>query len=487
MRKVFRCLTCSLLLGFFLFLAVLSGLTLYYRGSFPVNTWINGVYCTGRTVEQVNEELAAREKGTVLSVTNADRISENIAVSAADIRPDFTDVLREYLGRQASSGWLNSLLGTADYKLSAGKYGWNEEKLRQAFWSLGFVEEELARETGVRIRYEEAEGYRLEDGNAGRLDTEKAYAYLKSCLSRGETRIDLAAGGCYLDREDSSEDLKQREIWRKIEAFSHGGIVYDMGAEIIPLTAGVMCGFLKKQGTDGSVLLDEQGNLIVDETAVKDWVKQLAAAYDTCGTEREFAATNGGVVTVKYGTYGTRLNVEAEVRYLLKAVQEKRLETAEVLHPVEMQIHVPSYRQQGYARGLDDIGGTYIEIDMTAQHMFFYSDGKLALDTPVVTGDVARGRETPEGIYYVYGKQKDRILRGGDYATPVKYWMPVVRGVGIHDAGWRNTFGGEIYKTDGSHGCINVPPDITARLYDAIEVGVPVVMFYSNNSAGRCE
>ena len=69
-------------------------------------------------------------------------------------------------------------------------------------------------------------------------------------------------------------------------------------------------------------------------------------------------------------------------------------------------------------------------------------------------------------------------MRGDNYAAFVNYWMPVNGGIGIHDATWRKKFGGEIYKTDGSHGCINVPKDKMIEIYDLVDVGTPVVMFY---------
>ena len=86
--------------------------------------------------------------------------------------------------------------------------------------------------------------------------------------------------------------------------------------------------------------------------------------------------------------------------------------------------------------------------------------------------------DTPEGVYFVYNKQEDRVLRGQGYASPVEYWMPVKGAVGIHDADWRSEFGGEIYKTNGSHGCINVPKEIMPDLYEKTEIGTPVIIFY---------
>ena len=141
-------------------------------------------------------------------------------------------------------------------------------------------------------------------------------------------------------------------------------------------------------------------------------------------------------------------------------------------------MHKPAYLQEGFCRGLDDLGDTYIEVDMGQQRMYYYQEGECLISVDVVTGNARRGWDTPEGINYVYNKQKNRILRGEDYATPVKFWMPVVGNVGIHDADWRKEFGGEIYKTNGSHGCINTPPKVMTQLYELVEMGTPVVMFY---------
>ena len=37
-------------------------------------------------------------------------------------------------------------------------------------------------------------------------------------------------------------------------------------------------------------------------------------------------------------------------------------------------------------QGKDDIGPTYIEVDMTEQKMYYYVDGVLKIETEVVTG-----------------------------------------------------------------------------------------------------
>ena len=93
-------------------------------------------------------------------------------------------------------------------------------------------------------------------------------------------------------------------------------------------------------------------------------------------------------------------------------------------------------------------------------------------------------QELPDGIYSLTYKEKDRILRGKkldngkyEYETPVSYWMPFNGGIGFHDANWRSKFGGAIYQTSGSHGCVNLPPAKAAALYDLVYTGIPVICY----------
>lgn len=128
---------------------------------------------------------------------------------------------------------------------------------------------------------------------------------------------------------------------------------------------------------------------------------------------------------------------------------------------------------------------TRIELDITKQNILMYIDGECILDTPCVTGNVADGCSTPTGIYYLYYKERNAVLRGSNsdgsrYASPVDYWMPFNGGIGFHDASWRNgIFGGEIYKTDGSHGCVNMPHDSAKTLYENITSDIPIIIYES--------
>ena len=127
-----------------------------------------------------------------------------------------------------------------------------------------------------------------------------------------------------------------------------------------------------------------------------------------------------------------------------------------------------------------------MEIDLTAQHLWYYKDGMLLMDSDFVSGTYYDySRQTPGGTYTLKAKQRNQVLRPApnedgsyDYESPVSYWLPFNGGIGLHDANWRWNFGGNIYLYGGSHGCINLPVSFAGNFYENIEVGCPIVCFY---------
>lgn len=104
----------------------------------------------------------------------------------------------------------------------------------------------------------------------------------------------------------------------------------------------------------------------------------------------------------------------------------------------------------------------------------FYKDGEKVLESDFVSGNVSRGHTTPPGIFSITYKQRDAVLKGEGYASPVKFWMPFNGGIGFHDASWRSSFGGSIYKSGGSHGCVNMPYDKAKELLIMCMRGCPL-------------
>ena len=120
---------------------------------------------------------------------------------------------------------------------------------------------------------------------------------------------------------------------------------------------------------------------------------------------------------------------------------------------------------------------TYVDVSIDDQTMTCFIDGHAVLHCDCVTGDVTKQQGTPRGVYSVLVRLEYTYLIGPTWKSWVDRWMKFTEsGCGLHDAQWRSRFGGEIYKGDGSHGCVNLPHGVALRLYDMVDVGTVVVV-----------
>ncbi len=468
-----------LLVLFIWILLVLAGyylLAFYYRDTFSFNTWINGVYCTGKSVEDVNAELVSRLEAPVIVVTDKEGVSYEISLEDAEYHGDYLLPLVSYQREQNPYLWIDNITLHKNHTLLP-TVTYNEEKLQKLWEALPFVKAERQKEEGLSIGWSQQKGYFLKDGLHDRIHLEKAYEMLLEAIQEGDTTLTYD-GVLYYDLVMTAEQQKTWQLWERISSFQSKGLCYDMGEDQVRLEEADMSFFL--QAEDNMVLTDAEGRLMLDESAISEFVVSLAEKYDTVGKEREFLTSEGDTVMVSGGIYGTRINQKEEKAFLTDYLsrQINNIGVSADKSGEEEISHKPSYEQTSLFLGENDIGDTYIEVDMTNQMLYFYQNGLLQLETEIVTGNMRRRMGTPAGVNYVYNKQKNRTLRGEGYASFVKYWMPVKGNIGIHDAGWRDEFGGEIYQTAGSHGCINLPSEMAGELYDAVEIGTPVVMFY---------
>lgn len=127
--------------------------------------------------------------------------------------------------------------------------------------------------------------------------------------------------------------------------------------------------------------------------------------------------------------------------------------------------------------------GRYIDVDLNAQFArFFDSKGNVLWESAFVSGDQLAGHQTVTGTYELYAHVPGQVLVGldynndgkPDYESYVNFWMPFYGGYGLHDATWRDDFGGDLYTYNGSHGCINLPYDKAEELYNMTDVGTKV-------------
>lgn len=444
--------------------AAYVGLAFYYHNAFEYGTWINGIYCTGKSIEEVNVELKNRFHYDGVTIYDEQKNSYSIDADAIGYEYDFTESLKSYLASQNTWMWFNCFWRIRQDEIKP-VISYTEADFDVCFKSLPIYQEEQGKTRNISI-VKTGQGYELVNERTHVLDLQQVKAVIEEAVLTADDTIDLAEADCYYDMELTAEMQRTLQEWEEVKDFQDCNIIYQIGEDQIPIDASVVCDWIMLN-EDGSFAWDEDGNLQLREDAVREFISGLAETYDSVGISREFHATRGEIVKVEGGIYGNKLDQETEVAYLTDAFLTKKAE-----------IHIPAYLQTSVFQGQDDIGSTYIEVDMTNQMMYYYKDGVLKVETPVVTGNTSRRMGTPSGVNYVYAKQTDRILRGEGYASHVNYWMPVKGNIGIHDATWRGKFGGQIYATNGSHGCINTPYSAMSTLYEMVEIGTPVVMFY---------
>ena len=211
----------------------------------------------------------------------------------------------------------------------------------------------------------------------------------------------------------------------------------------------------------------------VDAAKVAAYVQGLRNKYDTPAGTQTWQSADGTAKSIKTN-YGWHIDQAKETEALIANIQSLQSVTRE-----------PVYASRAAQTEMPQWGKTFVEIDLSSQHVYFYQDGNCVWDSKCVTGTATDpDRATPTGVFALKYKQRDRVLRGRinpqtgkpSYESPVAYWMPFNGNIGLHDANWRSSFGGNIYLKSGSHGCINLPPKNAKTLYELITPGTVIVV-----------
>ena len=127
------------------------------------------------------------------------------------------------------------------------------------------------------------------------------------------------------------------------------------------------------------------------------------------------------------------------------------------------------YVKKEFTKDLDDV---FVVVDISEQKLTLFNNNKIILETNVVTG--TKGiNDTPKGKYVLQNKNRKATLMGN---AKVEYWMRITGGYGMHDANWRQKFGGNIYNYSGSHGCINMNIKDAEIVYDNVEAYKTLVL-----------
>jgi hypothetical protein len=435
-----------------------GGVTFYFVDHFYAGSTINGISTTGKTVKDIEETISEDIRDYTLTVTMKDGSRQYI------IGPEFQlayvpdGSIQELKNKQNPFLWFMAFWDKESYTMSATTT-YNGNMLRNRVDKLQEgVEIEEPQDAYIDIRNKKY--VIVEEVQGNKLDLDKVYDIIKEAVDKGETQVDLSEYDCYQKPDVYAGDTALQERAEALNKFSEIEITYDFGDRTEILDGNTIGEW---------ITIDENNEPVLDKEKIRAYVEKLGKKYDTFGSTREFITSRGEKIKVSGGDYGWVINRTEETNALAELIQYGESE----------EKRTPVYTYTAYNRNQNDIGDTYVEIDYTGQYMWFYKNGKLMADTPIVTGNMSQNFGSPSGVFPIVYKERNATLVGENYESPVEYWMPFYRNVGIHDAPWRNEFGGEIYRTSGSHGCINTPPAIAKVIFDNIEKGVPVVAYYA--------
>lgn len=448
-----------------------AGVSYYYTNHFFRGTTINGVDGSNRTAYEVEQEIAKKMEGYSIQIKARDQDTQTIDGSDIDYRYVSSGEILKLLKSQKPYEWVKGYFSKISYTAQE-QTAFDRTKLETAVKSLNCAQKEnqVAPENAY-VSYNDSEFTIVPETEGSELKVKEAYQMISEAVSSDDSEVDLGSNpDVYVPADVTSDSADLQATVDAYNNFAKANITYTFGDETETLDGNTIKDWLQ---------FDEKGQLIQDDASFKqhivDYVAQLAASHDTVGTERQFQTTSGRTVSVSGSAYGWKIDQDGEVAQLTQEIQSGTQTTRE-----------PVYSMRANSYGVNDLGNTYIEVDLTEQHMWYYQDGNVIFESDIVSGLASDPeRKTPPGIFTLYYKKSPDVLRGTkkadgtySYEQPVTYWMPFNGGIGFHDANWQPYFGGDRYLTGGSHGCINLPPDKAGELYNIIQYNVPIICFY---------
>lgn len=448
-------------------LAAYVGVGVYFTSHFLPNTQINGHDCSGKPVSEVEDIFKKEMEGYSLTLTDQDGQKEEISSSDIDLVYKESKALKDALESQNAFSWpiafFSSNSSDATIELS-----YDDAKLDAKLQSLKAVTAEQIQPKSAAPEFDGTQFVAGEEESGTAVNMERLRKKTEEALTQLKPEMSLKEEKCYEEPKFTSDSPEVAEACEKMNQYCQANITYTMDEPVV-IDAPVISKWLS---------VDDDMKVKLKSSKIKKWLEKFGDQYDTMGAQRSFTTPNGRSATVSGGDYGWSIDEDTEFKEIKKAIKKGETVTKE-----------PTYYTGGTAasHGEQDWGDTYAEVDISQQHMWYVVDGKVAMESDVVTGVPIPEKITPEGVYAIKEVTPNSTLVGEtnpatgkpEYRTPVRYWMRITwEGVGFHDADWQSAFGGELYKNKniGSHGCINMPVDKAGELFNMIEVGVPVIL-----------
>ena len=442
-----------------------------YKHKFLPNTHVNGFDVGRLSVEETEEILKKSVENYKLELAFRGGLNEMITSSDIGLTYVSSNEVEKLMAEQKRMSWLPCLFGKKNYYAAHTSFHYDSGVLRNYLESLPeFDEGYITSPRNSSIVLDADNTFRVSTEFQGNKPNEDViFQAVDEAVNSSTRRLSLTSvPGAYAAPSVTSDDesLNERVEWLNNYLTTSVTIRYRDGSTEC-IDRPVLASWAKKDD-DGLYYLDD------DTVYMKIYhiLEDAAAKYDETYDKLDFNSTNLGTVRLKCSTpYGYKINVDSQTEKIFTKVYAHEQSEYEIENSVRPTAE-------------DKIGDTYIEVDVTNQHLYYYMDGKLFLDTDVVTGlESDYDRKTPSGVFAIFNLMENQTLgsltavdENQRYSSHVDYWMPFYESYGMHDASWREYFGGDIYTYAGSHGCVNMPPEYAKKLFQNLDVWTPVIV-----------
>ncbi len=444
-------------------LVIYLGAAVFFMSHFLVNTTVNGKGFSGKTVADVEDYLKEQVADYELTILEQNNVSDVISGTDISLTYKENSQVEDALDAQNQLLWIVSLFAKSSADVTI-EVEYDEAALQERIENLQAVTAEQTDPVSAHPEYDGNSFVVAEEQYGTKVDMETLTAKIEQYITEFNPTLDMTDEECYVMPAYTSDSPEVQAACDEMNSYLKASITYPMDESIV----------VDKQLISGWITYDAEMNVTFNEDAVREWMREFGSKYDTVGTSRTITTPTGKTAEVSGGTYGWIVDEAAETENLINSIKNGEVAERE-----------PAYKQTAASHGAQDWGNTYIEVDIAAQHMWYIVDGSIAMESDVVTGLPADGRDTPTGVYSILYTERDSTLKGEvdpatgkpSYETPVAFWMPFTwQGHGFHDATWQSSFGGSRYQTNGSHGCVNMPYDKAEQLFGMISAGTPVIV-----------
>ena len=435
---------------------VYLAISVFFMSHFYINTQINGKNFSGKNAAAVENYIKNQVADYKLTIVEQNNMTDAIEGSDISLVYKENSEIEDALKKQNAFLWPQAFFLKSSAEVTI-EVGYDEAALESKIEAVQALNQEQTDPQSAYPKYD-GNSFVVEPEVYGtKVDVDTFTAKVKDAITNFKSELNMMDEKCYTMPKYTSESPEVQKACDAMNNYLKASITYKMTNQDVVVNKDLISGW---------VTYDEDMNATLDESKVKEWLREFGKTYDTVGTTRSIT-TPGGSVSPSWV-------IPAQLTALVDSIKKGEVAEKE-----------PAYAQTAATHDAQDWGTTYLEVDIPAQHMWYVVNGAVQLETDVVTGLPTPERETPTGVYSILEMKRDKVLTGTTdpstgkpiYQTPVAYWMRVTwTGVGFHDATWNPSFGGSRYQTNGSHGCINMPLDQAASLYGMLSVGTPVII-----------